>query len=157
MADLYRSTNRLQENPYPERSHLLSEGIIDIVPGDYYVFQGGYISIASFNISDFVKLGNRQKGFTPETLEIKIWKTTKITPGGQINDYFNPLPFTKFENLSTGQVKEYALVQVTNQYIIGDDLSISLLDITHYMSTLPGRTQSFSYKIYNTIYPFTDT
>lgn len=157
MADIYKSTNKLADNPYPERSHLLLEGIIDIPTSDYSSYSGGYLATSSLNISNYIKLGNRKKSFDPQTLEAKCWKTTCITPSGQVDDYYYALPLTKFYDLSTGQVDEWAICYVHNIYITADDVSTSYMTIEHYVKTAPGRTQSFSYKIYNTIYNFTDT
>lgn len=157
MADIYKSTNKLAENPYPERSHLLLEGILDISTDSYSSYQGGYYASSSVNITNYIKLGNRNKGFDPQTLEAKVWKTTCITPSGQVDDYYYPLPLTKFYDLSTGQVDEWAIGYIHNIYITADDATTSYMTIEHYLKDAPGRIQSFSYKIYNTIYNFTDT
>lgn len=157
MSDIYQTTDKRLQDTNPETPRLLLEGIVDIKVSDYYAYSGGYISIASLNISELNDLGNRLKGFPPKTLELKVWKNNIISSGGDIFDYYYPLPYLDFVDMSTGEVKESATAGILNQYIIGDDLSVSLMDITHYSKTLPGRTQSFSYKIYSTIYPFTDT
>ena len=157
MAIVNQTTDNRSESTNPETPRLLAEGIIDIPIADYYSYSGGYITIYSLNISELNDLGNRVKGYTPQSLDVKVWKTSVSSPGGQINDIFYPLNFTIFDDYSTGAVLEQANIDITNQYIIGDGLHVSLFDITHWMSTLPGRTQSFSYKIYSTIYEFTDT
>lgn len=157
MPVVNQSTDKRSEDTRPESPRLLLEGIIDIDPSEYYSHDGGYITIYSLNITELNDLGNRVKGYTPQSLEIKAWKTSVVSPGGQINDYFYPLNFTLFDDYSTGAVSEHAHLGITNQYIIGDGLHVSLFNITHWVDTLPGRVQSFSYKIYSTIYEFTDT
>lgn len=157
MADIYQKTDNRSEDTNPETPRLLAEGIIDIPIADYYSHQGGYITVYSLNISELNDLGNRLKGYEPQSLEIKVWKTTVQSPGGQINDIFYPLNFQIYSDYSTSALSEHAYITITNQYIIGDGLHVSLFGITHWMSTLPSRPQSFSYKIYSTIYEFTDT
>ena len=157
MADIYQKTDNRSEDTNPETPRLLAEGIIDIPIADYYSYSGGYITIYSLNISELNDLGNRVKGYTPQSLDIRAWKTSVSSPGGQINDTFYPLNFTRYSSFSTPTISEYALIDITNQYIIGHGLHVSLFDITHWNSTLPGRPQSFSYKIYSTIFEFTDT
>lgn len=153
----YESTNALPGNPYPERSGVLAEGIIDIPTSEYSLVGGMYQAIATLDLSPYVKLGNRFKGFPPQCFETKVWKTAKVTPGGSINDYHEPLPFTQFATFDPVDFQEHARFVLQNVYITADDVSALYLQIYHALSSSPARVQSFSYKLYNTIFEFTDT
>lgn len=158
--DSYQSTNKLAENPYPERSHLLLEGILDIEPSEYQALAGSsgfYIASKGVDLSNLIKLGNRIKGFTPKELEARVWHDTFTNSGGDLNDTFRPLPFVLFSGYNPLAVQHHAHFFMNNVYVTSEDLSATYLQIIDVVNAVPGRTQSFSYKIYNTIYEFTDT
>lgn len=154
MAELFNSTNKLPDNPYPERSHLLTEGIIDLTAASYTASGSGYASTDYVDITQFVKFGSREKGFGPAVLESKVWLTQKGGSISMINDVASPLPITLF---SGSTLLRQTYFEIQNIYDIDLDLSTSEIQIYDYRSALPTRTQSFSYKIYATIYQFTDT
>jgi hypothetical protein len=157
MADEYQSTDRRPENTNPETARLLLEGILTIPVADFSAVTGGYSGTGEIEITQLNDLGNRLKGSDPQTLKVEIYHTEKLTPGGQIDDYFRPVPYVVFNNLSTGEVLKQARYEIHNVYVIADSLYASYLSMTYFQSTLPGREQSFSYKIYSTIFGFDDT
>lgn len=157
MSDQYQSTNKLSENTYPERSHLLLEGIIDIAPSEYTLIGGMYTKVKGVDFTRLIKLGARNKGFGPQSLDIQVRKTKLISGGGQIDDYYYTLPFTEYSSFSPVTITERAIAYQHNVYITADQIYAAFIEITHQLSVLPGRTQSFSYKIYSTLYEYTDT
>lgn len=158
--DQYQSTNKLAENPYPERSHLLLEGILDIAPSQYGALGGSsgfYIASQGVDLTKLIKLGNRIKGFSPKELEAKVWHNTFTSSGGDLNDRFRSLPFMIFSGYNPLALTDHAHFYMNNVYVTSEDESATYLQIIHVANAIPGRVQSFSYKIYNTIYEFTDT
>lgn len=156
MSDTYQSTNKLSQDPYPQTARLLQEGIITIPTSDYSSVTGGYGAISTIEITQFNRLGNRIKGSDPQTLKIEVQRTEKISGGGQIDDFFYPLPYTTFNNYNTGQVSSHHYFLTHNVYVIADDAYASYLTIFSFFDGLPG-TQSFSYKIWSNIFMFADT
>lgn len=157
MTDSYQTTDKLSQDTNPQTPRLLQEGVIDIPVADFSAVTGGYSGGGGVEITQLNDLGNRLKGFDPMTLKIDVYHTEKITPGGQVDDYFRQVPYVVFNNLSTGEVLKQASYEIHNIYVSADSISASYLTVTYFQSTLPGRIQSFSYKIYSTIYEFTDT
>jgi len=162
MSDLYQSTNKLADNPYPERSHLLLEGVEDFIGTDFSASGGNYVAQKHVTLTDLVRLGDRIKGFPPTTLEAKVWCNQTYQTGGDIFDFMHPLPYTGniyssilMPSVYTGSVT----YEVVNTYIVGDGVWSSYVYI---VVTIPFNPTALafklgvSYKIYNTIYQFTN-
>lgn len=162
MADAYQSTDRKSENAYPETPRLLKEGILQVAVADYQSVTGGYQITAdgdgnypaTIDITELNDLGNRSKGFSPETLDVHIYKLSSVTGGGQVVDTFYRLPYVTFSNYSTGAVSELIRFYIQNTFVVADDLSTSFLWIEHFVDTQPTEIQEFSYKIYSTTFGF---
>lgn len=156
MADQYQSTDRRTEDTNPETARLLLEGIYTFTTGQFAAVTGGFLATTSIDITSLNDLGNRLKSTGPETLEAKVWRTSKITPGGQIDDYFYPLPYITFNNRSTGEVDTEATYNLQNTFVTAGSIYASYLTLSMFARTAPTRDISFSYKIYSTIYHFDD-
>lgn len=158
--DVYQSTNKLPDNPYPERSHLLIEGVIDIAPSSYIAYPGNsgfYVASEDFDLTRLIQLGNRNKGFPPVSLEAKVWLDSLVSGGGQIDDHYKPLPILVMGGYTSLSITQHTVFELHSVYIIADDVSSMYLNIQDVRNAVPGRTQSFSYKVYNTTYEYTDT
>lgn len=163
MSDIFQSTDKLPENPYPERSHLLLEGIVDFVAADFSsAGSGNYVALKAIKLSDFIKLGDRKKGFDPESLDVKVWMCQTTTTGGDINDYIRPLPyngdiFTSVASPSTQTGK--ITFEINNQYVSSGGGSwasyLYIICLANYNPSSSFR-MSAAYKVYNTIYRFTN-
>lgn len=151
-----QTTDRKSFDTNPQTATLLREGKFELLPGDYSAVTGGYLASEEVELTDLNDLGNRQKGFDPQTLYCEAMKAKKVTPGGQVDDYFYQLPYVEFTNYSTGQVTEHAYYEFHNVWVSGDATFASYFTVYHFISSLPGRDQQFSYKIYSTIYQFND-
>ena len=151
-----QTTDKLGENTNPQTPRLLKEDKFELIPSDYSAVTGGYLASEEIVITDLNDLGNREKGFDPQTLYVEAMKAVKVTPGGQVDDYFNALPYTEFSNYATGAVAELAWYELHNVWVTGDQTFASYVTIYHFIDTLPARDQQFSYKIYSTIYQFND-
>jgi hypothetical protein len=156
MSDLYQSTNKLADNPYPERSHLLLEGIVDVTPAEYVAFGGGSWKRgqAIVDITPVIKVGDRNRGYPPETLEAKAWLNISEIITGFVYDVLRPVGFVRYD--SSGVLQEWSrlFIQVQSDKDAPD--FTSTLYIENYVLTAPINTASFSYKVYNTLYQFTD-
>jgi len=163
MSDLYQSTNKLSENTYPERSHLLLEGVDDFIGTDFVSDGGGnYVAAKAVDLTSLVRLGDRIKGFPPTTLEAKVWLNQTYSAGGDIHDYMRPTPYTGniYSSIISPSVYTGSVTHlVDNVYIVGDGLWTSYLEI---VVTIPFNPTALSfklgvsYKVYNTIYQFTN-
>lgn len=155
MADQYQSTDKRSQDTRPEVPRLLLEGIYTFDTTELEAVTGGFSASTEIDITSINDLGNRNKGFDPQSLEARVWYTRKLEFGGQIEDYMRPLPYVNFNNFSTGEVAEQATYYIQNVYIVADDLWASYLILTWFVSSVTTNA-SFSYKIYSTVYQFDD-
>lgn len=156
MADQYQTTDRLAENTNPQVARLLLEDNFVFDTTDYSAVTGGYLASEEIEITNLNDLGNRQKGFSPQTFYAEAMISYKLTPGGQVDDYFWQFPYTIFVNRSTGEVDSQAYYEFHNVWITGDETFASYLTFYHFEKTQPTRDRQISYKIYSTIYQFED-
>lgn len=146
MADQYQSTDKRSEDTRPEVPRLLLEGIVSFDVNDFQVASGGFDAQTSIDITQINDLGNRSKGFDPQTLDVRAWFFTTLTFGGQVDDTYQPMPW-----FSSGRTATFS---IQNVYVIADDLNTSNLVIYFFNTT--AIDVSISYKIYSTIFKFDD-
>jgi len=159
MKDLYQTTDKLPSDTNPQTPRLLKEGYLTIPVADFSAVTGGYIGYASVDITDINDIGNTNKIFTfPATYKIEVYH---YNPSTSEYDIFDPLPYTKFSNYSTGAVDRYAFFQVINQHVLLDDIYVSTLTITYFADTNTGvenddagDAQHFLYKIWSTPFKY---
>lgn len=156
MSDSYQSTDRKSTDTRPETPRLLLESTATLATTDFSAVTGGYFASVEIEITDLNDLGNRVKGFGPQTLQAEIMHTLKLTPGGQIDDYFYPLPYSLFSNYSTGAVSRSTWFEIHNAYVIAGSSWASYLTIYFFQDAAVTRDISFSYKIYSTVFEFDD-
>lgn len=150
----YQSTDKLSQDTNPQTPRVLLEGTVVATSADYTLTSGKYQARLDIDISGLNDLGNRVKGFNPETLDADVYLLTKVTPGGQIDDYFFKLPHVNYD-IATDSIVDYTYAFLQNQYIIADDVSASYLVIVDIQTGLPNE-QSFAYKIYSTSFQLED-
>lgn len=151
-----QTTDKRSLDTNPETPRLLLEDKFTLLYSSYAAVTGGYLTTETIELTELNDLGNRIKGFDPETLTAEVMMSKKLTPGGQVDDYFYPVPYVAFNNYSTGEVDEWASFYLQNTYVIADNTYASYLTISHFLRTQPTRDRQFSYKIFSKVFQFDD-